>query len=123
MSKISKKQVKEKIDELESIDEFEESKLANKKVKIIFVGTKKDNMKKSTFENKVLEFMSNVNDFIKEQKEFNVEQKEFNKKIESRLDVLEKDMKEVKKDIKDMKSTSTMNRELSSLKKNKALNF
>ena len=110
MSKISKKQAKEKIDELESIDEFEESKLANKKVKIIFVGTKKDNMKKSTFENKVLEFMSNVNDFIKEQKEFN-------KKIESRLDVLEKDMKEVKKDIKDMKSTSTMNRELSSLKK------
>ena len=46
-------------------------------------------MKKSNFENIVLEF-------IKEQKEFNKEQKEFNKKIESRLDVLEKDVKDIK---------------------------
>ena len=45
MSKISKKQAKEKIDELESVDEFEESKLSNKKVKLTLVGTKKDNMK------------------------------------------------------------------------------
>ena len=53
------------------------------------MGVKKDNMKKSNFENIVLEF-------IKEQKEFNAEQKEFNKKIESRLDVLEKDVKDIK---------------------------
>ncbi len=112
MSKISKKQAKEKIDELESIDEFEESRLTNKKVRLTFVGAKKDNMKKSTFENKVLEFMSNVNDFIKEQKEFNKEQKEFNKKIESRLDVLETKVDRIEKDIKDMKSTSTMSKEL-----------
>ena len=62
-------------------------------------------MKKSTFENKVLEFMSNVNDFIKEQKEFN-------KKIESRLGVLETKVDRIEKDIKDMKSTSTMSKEL-----------
>ncbi len=68
MIKISKKQAKEKIDELESIDEFEESRLANKKVKLIFVGAKKDNMKKSNFENSVLEFMKNMNEFVKEQK-------------------------------------------------------
>ena len=39
-------------------------------------------MKKSNFENIVLEFIK--------------EQKEFNKKIESRLDVLEKDVKDIK---------------------------
>ena len=53
-------------------------------------------MKKSSFENKVLEFMSDVIEFIKEQKEFNnsvvdfiKEQKEFNQKVDQRLSVLE----------------------------------
>ena len=46
-------------------------------------------MKKSSFENKVLEFMSDVTEFIKEQKEFNKEQKEFNQKVDQRLSVLE----------------------------------
>ena len=53
-------------------------------------------MKKSSFENKVLEFMSGVtefmkdmNEFVKEQKEFNKEQKEFNQKVDQRLSVLE----------------------------------
>ena len=53
-------------------------------------------MKKSSFENKVLEFMSDVtefmkdmNEFVKEQKEFNKEQKEFNQKVDQRLSVLE----------------------------------
>ena len=53
-------------------------------------------MKKSSFENKALEFMSGVtefmkdmNEFVKEQKEFNEEQKEFNQKVDQRLSVLE----------------------------------
>ena len=60
-------------------------------------------MKKSSFENKVLEFMSDVTEFIKEQKEFNnsvvdfiKEQKEFNQKVDQRLSVLEKDVKQIK---------------------------
>ena len=67
-------------------------------------------MKKSSFENKVLEFMSgmtefvkeqkefnnSVVDFIKEQKEFNKEQKEFNQKVDQRLSALEKDVKQIK---------------------------
>ena len=46
-------------------------------------------MKKSNFEEKVLEFMSNMNEFVKEQKEFN-------KEIKSRLDVLEQDIQAIK---------------------------
>ena len=53
-------------------------------------------MKKSSFENKVLEFMSDMTEFVKEQKEFNnsvvdfiEEQKEFNQKVDQRLSVLE----------------------------------
>ena len=67
-------------------------------------------MKKSSFENKVLEFMSDMTqfvkeqkefnnsvvDFIKEQKEFNKEQKEFNHKVDQRLSALEKDVKQIK---------------------------
>ena len=60
-------------------------------------------MKKSSFENKVLEFMSDVtefmkdmNEFVKEQKEFNKEQKEFNQKVDQRLSALEKDVKQIK---------------------------
>ncbi|WP_406602287.1 hypothetical protein ACJA29_02220 [Metamycoplasma sualvi] len=46
-------------------------------------------MKKSSFENKVLEFMSDMTQFVKEQKEFNKEQKEFNQKVDQRISVLE----------------------------------
>ena len=60
-------------------------------------------MKKSSFENKVVEFMSGVtesmkdmNEFVKEQKEFNKEQKEFNHKVDQRLSALEKDVKQIK---------------------------
>ena len=53
-------------------------------------------MKKSSFENKVLEFMSGATEFIKEQKEFNKEQKEFNQKVDQRLSALEKDVKQIK---------------------------
>ena len=44
MVKISKKQAKDKIDQLESIEEFDEVELSNKKTKLTIVGTKKDNM-------------------------------------------------------------------------------
>ncbi len=77
----------------------------------------KDKVKKSSFENKVLEFMSDMTEFVKEQKEFNKEQKEFNKeqkefnnsvidfmkeqkefnqKVDQRLSVLEEDVKQIK---------------------------
>ena len=46
-------------------------------------------MKKSSFENKVLEFMSDMTQFVKEQKEFN-------QKVDQRLSVLEKDVKQIK---------------------------
>ena len=80
-----------------------------KSYKIKITGDK-DKVKKSSFENKVLEFMSDVTefmkeqkefnnsvvDFIKEQKEFNKEQKEFNQKVDQRLSALEKDVKQIK---------------------------
>ena len=88
------------------IELIEETK---KSYKIKITGDK-DKVKKSSFENKVLVFMSDMTefvkeqkifnnsviDFIKEQREFNKEQKEFNKKVDQRLSVLEKDMKEIK---------------------------
>ena len=46
-------------------------------------------MKKSSFENKVLEFMSGVTEFMKDMNEFVKEQKEFNQKVDQRLSVLE----------------------------------
>ncbi|WP_406602288.1 hypothetical protein ACJA29_02225 [Metamycoplasma sualvi] len=65
------------------IELIEETK---KSYKIKITGDK-DKVKKSSFENKVLEFMSDMTQFVKEQKEFNnsvvdfmKEQKEFNKK-------------------------------------------
>ena len=88
------------------IELVEETK---KSYKIKITGDK-DKVKKSSFENKVLEFMSDVTefmkeqkdfnnsvvDFIKEQKEFNKEQKEFNHKVDQRLSALEKDVKQIK---------------------------
>ena len=80
-----------------------------KSYKIKITGDK-DKVKKSSFENKVLEFMSDMTEFVKEQKEFNnsvvdfikeqkefneeqkkfnKEQKEFNHKVDQRLSVLE----------------------------------
>ena len=46
-------------------------------------------MKKSSFENKVLEFMSDMTEYVKEQKEFN-------QKVDQRLSALEKDVKQIK---------------------------
>ena len=74
------------------IELVEETK---KSYKIKITGDK-DKVKKSSFENKVLEFMSDMTEFVKEQKEFNnsvvdfmKEQKEFNHKVDQRLSVLE----------------------------------
>ena len=102
------------------IELVEETK---KSYKIKITGDK-DKVKKSSFENKVLEFMSDVTEFMKEQKEFNnsvvdfikeqkefnkeqkefnnsvvdfiKEQKEFNHKVDQRLSALEKDVKQIK---------------------------
>ena len=70
------------------IELVEETK---KSYKIKITGDK-DKVKKSSFENKVLEFMSDMTEFVKEQKEFNnsvvdfmKEQKEFNHKVDQRL--------------------------------------
>ncbi len=103
MSKISKKQAKEKIDELESINEFKEEKLANKKVKLTFVGVEKDKMASDNgFSKKQLEqlqgLLQPIHNDIRD--------------IKSRLDVLETKVDRIEKDIKDMKSTPTMKREL-----------
>ena len=59
------------------IELIEETK---KSYKIRITGDK-DKVKKSSFENKVLEFMSDMTEFVKEQKEFNKEQKEFNNSV------------------------------------------
>ena len=81
------------------IELIEETK---KSYKIKITGDK-DKVKKSSFENKVLEFMSDMTQFVKEQKEFNnsvvdfmKEQKEFNQKVDQRLSALEKDVKQIK---------------------------
>ena len=107
MSKISKKQAKEKIDQLESIDKFEESKLANKRLKLTFIGLKKDKeMADNGFSKKQLEQLqgllqpihNDINELKKDMKDVN-----------NRLYVLEKDMK-------DIKNCPTIKRELKSTK-------
>ena len=90
MSIISKKKMNEllNLSKDPKIELVEETK---KSYKIKITGDK-DKVKKSSFENKVLEFMSGVTEFMKEQKEFNTsvvdfikEQKEFNHKVDQRL--------------------------------------
>ena len=80
------------------IELVEETK---KSYKIKITGDK-DKVKKSSFENKVLEFMSDVTEFIKEQKEFNnsvvdfiKEQKEFNQKVDQRLNKVDQRLHKV----------------------------
>ena len=94
MSIISKKKMNELLN-LSNNPKIELVEETKKSYKIKITGDK-DKVKKSSFENKVLEFMSDVTEFIKEQKEFNnsvvdfiKEQKEFNQKVDQRLSVLE----------------------------------
>ena len=101
MSIINKKKMNELLN-LSNDPKIELVEETKKSYKIKITGDK-DKVKKSSFENKVLEFMSDMTefvkeqkefnnsvvDFIKEQKEFNKEQKEFNHKVDQRLSVLE----------------------------------
>ena len=108
MSIISKKKMNELLN-LSNDPKIELVEETKKSYKIKITGDK-DKVKKSSFENKVLEFMSDMtqfvkeqkefnnsvvdfmkdmNEFVKEQKEFNKEQKEFNQKVDQRLSVLE----------------------------------
>ena len=101
MSIINKRKMNELLN-LSNDPKIELVEETKKSYKIKITGDK-DKVKKSSFENKVLEFMSGVtefmkdmNEFVKEQKEFNREQIEFNQKVDQRLSILEKDMKEIK---------------------------
>ena len=105
---ISKKRMNELLN-LSNDPKIELVEETKKSYKIKITGDK-DKVKKSSFENKVLEFMSDMTEFVKEQKEFNnsvvdfikeqkefnkeqkefnKEQKEFNQKVDQRLSVLE----------------------------------
>ena len=70
--------------------------LKTKKSYKIKITGDKDKVKKSSFEEIVLEFIKEQKEFNKEQKEFNKEQKEFNQKVDQRLSVLEEDVKQIK---------------------------
>ena len=115
MSIINKKKMNELLN-LSNDPKIELVEETKKSYKIKITGDK-DKVKKSSFENKVLEFMSDMTQFVKEQKEFNnsvvdfieeqkefnkeqkefnnsvvdfiEEQKEFNHKVDQRLSVLE----------------------------------
>ena len=108
MSIINKKKMNELLN-LSNDPKIELVEETKKSYKIKITGDK-DKVKKSSFENKVLEFMSDMTQFVKEQKEFNnsvvdfmkeqkkfnnsvadfiEEQKEFNQKVDQRLSVLE----------------------------------
>ena len=108
MSIINKKKMNELLN-LSNDPKIELVEETKKSYKIKITGDK-DKVKKSSFENKVLEFMSDMtqfvkeqkefnnsvvdfmkdmNEFVKEQKEFNKEQKEFNQKVDQRLSMLE----------------------------------
>ena len=100
------------------IELIEETK---KSYKIKITGDK-DKVKKSSFENKVLEFMSGVtefmkdmNEFVKEQKEFNKEQKEFNHKVDQRLHKVDQRLSVLEKDVKQIKLLPTIKKELKNL--------
>ncbi|WP_406602860.1 hypothetical protein ACJA29_01515 [Metamycoplasma sualvi] len=79
MSIISKKKMNELLN-LSNDPKIELVEETKKSYKIKITGDK-DKVKKSSFENKVLEFMSDMTEFVKEQKEFNKEQKEFNNSV------------------------------------------
>ena len=114
MSIINKKKMNELLN-LSNDPKIELVEETKKSYKIKITGDK-DKVKKSSFENKVLEFMSDVTEFIKEQKEFNnsvvdfiKEQKEFNHKVDQRLNIIED-----KLDI--IQSLPTIKKELKKLK-------
>ena len=99
---ISKKKMNELLN-LSNDPKIELIEETKKSYKIKITGDK-DKVKKSSFENKVLEFMSDMTEFVKEQKEFNnsvvdfiKEQKEFNKEQKEFNNSVVDFMKEQKK--------------------------
>ena len=114
MSIINKKKMNELLN-LSNDPKIELIEETKKSYKMKITGDK-DKVKKSSFENKVLEFMSDMTEFVKEQKEFNnsvidfiKEQKEFNQKVDQRLNIIED-----KLDI--IQSLPTIKRELKNIK-------
>ncbi|WP_406602866.1 hypothetical protein ACJA29_01545 [Metamycoplasma sualvi] len=114
MSIINKKKMNELLN-LSNDPKIELVEETKKSYKIKITGDK-DKVKKSSFENKVLEFMSDVTEFMKEQKEFNnsvvdfiKEQKEFNHKVDQRLNIIEdkldiiQSLPTIKKELKNLK--------------------
>ncbi len=101
MSIINKKKMNELLN-LSNDPKIELIEETKKSYKMKITGDK-DKVKKSSFEEIVLEFIKEQKEFNKEQKEFNKEQKEFNKeqkefnqKVDQRLSVLEEDIKQIK---------------------------
>ena len=120
MSIINKKKMNELLN-LSNDPKIELVEETKKSYKIKITGDK-DKVKKSSFENKVLEFMSDVTEFIKEQKEFNnsvvdfiKEQKEFNHKVDQRLHKVDQRLSALEKDVKQIKLLPTIKKELKNL--------
>ena len=124
---ISKKKMNELLN-LSNDPKIELVEETKKSYKIKITGDK-DKVKKSSFENKVLEFMSDMTqfvkeqkefnnsvvDFIEEQKEFNKEQKEFNHKVDQRLHKVDQRLSALEKDVKQIKLLPTIKKELKNL--------
>ena len=133
---------KRKMNELLNLSNDPKIKLVEetkKSYKIKITGDK-DKVKKSSFENKVLEFMSDMTQFVKEKKEFNnsvvdfieeqkefnkkqkefnnsvvdfiKEQKEFNQKVDQRLHNVDQRLSVLEKDVKQIKLLPTIEKEL-----------
>ena len=134
MSIINKKKMNELLN-LSNDPKIELIEETKKSYKIKITGDK-DKVKKSSFENKVLEFMSDMTEFVKEQKEFNnsvvdfikeqkefneeqkkfnKEQKEFNHKVDQRLHKVDQRLSALEKDVKQIKLLPTIKKELKNL--------
>ena len=99
MSIISKKKMNELLN-LSNDPKIELVEETKKSYKIKITGDK-DKVKKSSFENKVLEFMSGVTEFMKDMNEFVKEQKEFNNSV---VDFM-KEQKEFNKEQKEFNNS------------------
>ena len=110
MSIISKKKMNQLLN-LSNDPKIELVEETKKSYKIKITGDK-DKVKKSSFENKVLEFMSGVTEFMKDMNEFVKEQKEFNHKVDQRLHKVDQRLSILEKDMKEIKSLPTIKDEL-----------
>ena len=107
MSIINKKKMNELLN-LSNDPKIELIEETKKSYKMKITGDK-DKVKKSSFEEIVLEFIKEQKEFNKEQKKFNKEQREFNQKVDQRLNIIED-----KLDI--IQSLPTIKRELKNIK-------